>query len=198
MENKKESRPVLKYTNEDEEQSLFGGDHIICRTKDGERYIGRIVTICRYRENKETEPEDVIYLNTSQNKMSYSGEIIKVADITYICKIPANHLFGYPHIDEKQDKSVFINMIVGLGYDEKIARDMHENIKELIALYNVPLSSILSIVIHEIGQDKGGWSQNELINIYNKLIGTMVKVFQDSNDSLRKRMEESISFQDKE
>lgn len=64
MENRNEIKPYLEYTNEEENQFFHVGDRIICRTKDEKRYIGRIAVICKYQESEETEPEDVIYLNT--------------------------------------------------------------------------------------------------------------------------------------
>lgn len=188
MENRNEIKPYLEYTNEEGKQFFYVGDHIICRTEDERRYIGRIVTICRYQESEGTEPEGVIYLNTSQNKMSYSGEIIKIADITYICKNPGN-LHSYPYIDKKQDQSRFINMIVALGHGEENAEIMYRHMKELIALYNIPLSSILSSAIQEIGLCNDGMCQNELIEIADKAMRKMLEVLQSVTDSIKESWE---------
>ncbi len=196
MENRNEIKPYLEYTNEEENQFFHVGDRIICRTKDEKRYIGRIAVICKYQESEETEPEDVIYLNTAQNKMSYSGEIIKIADITYICENPINNLQGYPHIEEKQDQSRFINMIVALGYDRETAEAVYGNMKGITNLHNIPLSSALAIAIQEAGICTDGMCQDELIKIAGKAKGRMIETLQSINDIVKQSWENEIATRD--
>lgn len=195
--NKKECRAFLEYINEQGKQVFGEGDYIICRVKNGNRYVGKIIAICGYQENEEADPEYVIYLNTARNKMSYSGEIIKTADIVYICKNPVDDLAGYPYTDERQDQSRFVNMIVALGHDKEKAEIMYKHMKELIALNNIPLSSALSDVIQTVKHNTVGKCQDELIEISNKLVDAMTQVFQTNTDLIRKSVEETINSQNK-
>lgn len=139
MQCKKEIESISGHTNEEGEQVFTEGDNVICRVKDGRRYMGMIAMICRYRENADEDLQHVIYLNTSQNKMSYSGMIIKTADIAHICKMSVNGALEYPQMDESLDREDFTNMIVGLGHHKEKAETIYGSMRELIALYNVHL-----------------------------------------------------------
>lgn len=64
------------------------GDEIACCAGEDRKYIGTINNIGNYQENTDSEDDKLaIYLNTSKSNVSYSGEIIKLEDITYISKI---------------------------------------------------------------------------------------------------------------
>ena len=79
----------LKLKNEDGTYEYFVvGDEIACCAGESRKYIGTINNIWNYQEDTDSESDELaIYLNTSKSKMSYSGEIIKIDDITYISKI---------------------------------------------------------------------------------------------------------------
>lgn len=185
MESKKEIRPVLKYTNEKGTQIFNEGDDIICRIEDGKRYTGRIIAFGGCRESEETEPEYVIYLNTSNNQMNCSGEMIKVADIVYMRKVVAGDKLDYPKENESLDRDNFIDMIIGLGYDKGKAEFMYEHMKEFISLYNIPLSAILPYAIQETGLSADGKSIEEFINISNRLLDIMAHMFQSVTDVIK-------------
>ena len=184
MESKKEVKPVLKYTNKENMQTFSEGDAVICFT--GRKICtGTIVAFCNYKENKNAYPQCSVYIDTSRNNMSRSCEIINLADITYMGKIPTDDLPDYPQPNEAQDKSNFIEMIVSLGHDKEKAEIMYKHMKELIALYNIPLSVMLICVIRETDLSAEEKNVEELIDISNKLVGVMGKVFQSVTDSIK-------------
>lgn len=195
MQCEKEIESISGQTNEEEVQVFTEGDNVICRVKDGRRYKGMIAIICRYRENEDEDMQHVIYLNTSQNKMSYSGEIIKAEDIAYMCRVPVNDLLEYPHINESLDREAFANMIIGLGYEREKAEIMYGSMRKLIALYNVPLASILASVIREIELDTDIRDQNELFKVNNRLMCILAQAFERITKSVREIVEDAIASQ---
>lgn len=196
MEYKKQIKPTLEYTNADGTHICNEGDDVICTVKDGRRYIGRIATIGKYQENEETEPEDVICIHVPKGKTSYHGEIIKVADIAQICNNPTKDSYEYLKADKEQDRSNFISMIIGLGYSEEKAKIAYESMRDIIDIYDVPLSCALGCAIRLTDLNVDGACQEELIEIGNKFMGIMVELFDTITDSLRKSVEKAIASQD--
>ena len=196
MEYKKQIKPTLESTNADGTHIYNEGDDVICAVKDGRRYIGRIAAIGKYQENEETEPEDVICIHVPEGKTSYHGEIIKVADIAQICRNPAIDSYEYLKADEEQDRSNFISMIVGLGYSEEQGKITYDGMRDIIDIYNIPLSFVLGNAIRFADLSVGGACQEELIEIGNKFMGIMVELFDAITASLRKSVEKAIAPQD--
>lgn len=60
------------------------GDEIVCYTKDGKEYNGRLFIIGYYRENDEAEPETAICVHWNTGERTYSGEYILMKDIAHI------------------------------------------------------------------------------------------------------------------
>lgn len=196
MQCKKEIESISGHTNEEGAQVFTEGDNVVCRVKDGRRYKGMIAMICRYQENADEGPKHVVYLNTSQNKMSYSGEIIKAEDIAYMCRVPVNDLLEYPQTDEALDKDAFTSMIIGLGYDKEKAEAMYGSMRKFVALYNVPLASILASVIRELELDADIKDQNELFKVNNRLMCILVQAFERITKSVMEIVEDAIASQD--
>lgn len=186
MEYKYEIKPVLVLTTGETTQVFKEGDAVMCRTENGGKYIGKIATIGRYQESEEVEPENVICIHTFKDKTSYSGEIIKAADIEYMCKCPLGDLLEYPRIDEKIDRDNFIKMLVGLGHDEPKAKNIYESMKQLKDLYNIPLSSMLASVIQEVDLGVDGDKQ---VDIGSMFMDVMIQVFQTTTEVIRKSVE---------
>lgn len=187
MEGIKESKADLGYIEGKMEQGIHEGDYIICRTGDGRRHIGRIVLFCGYQESIGAEPESAICLDTSKDRAAYSREVVKAADIEYICKCGADGLLGYPKADGSLDRDSFIRMVVGLGHDKEKAEAMYEGMTGLMALYNVPLSPLLYSAIQGVELNADGRCQDELTQINNRLMGTLAQVFESITDSIKKR-----------
>lgn len=195
MENKREIKPVLEYTNDAGMQEFREGDAVICFAKS-KVYRGTIVAFCDYKENEDADSQCSVYLDTSKNSMSRSCEIINIADITYICGVPMGGLAGYPKTNEKLDRDNFINMIVALGYDREYAEIMYRHMEELIALYNIPLSSILASAIQEVNLCTEGMCQDELIKILYNFMDIMVERFQSVTDIVRESWKNEIASRD--
>ena len=196
MEYKKETKATLEYKNVDGTHICNEGDDVICAVKDGRRYIGRIAAIGKYQENEETEPEDVICIHMPKGKTSYNGEIIKVADIAQICGNPAIDSYAYLKADKEQDRSNFISMIVGLGYSEEKAEFIYDSLKDIINIYNIPLSCALGDAVRLANLSVDGTCQEELIEITNKLLDIVVNLLDAINKSVRERVKECIASQD--
>lgn len=195
MENKKRIKPFLEYTNEEGTQFFGEGDTVICFT-ESKRYTGTIVAFSNYKENEDAEPQCSVYLDTSKSNMSRSCEIINISDITYMCNAATGNMVGYPKTNEILDRDKFVEMIVGLGYDKEKAEIMYESIKEMMNLYNLPLSSVLSSAMQEIDLCTNGMSQDELIEIADKFMNIMVEVLQSVTNSIRESWENKIASQD--
>lgn len=195
MENKKRIKPFLEYTNEEGTQFFGEGDAVICFT-ESKRYMGTIVAFSNYKESEDAEPQCSVYLDTSKNNMSRSCEIINISDITYMCNAATGNMVGYPKTNEILDRDKFVEMIVGLGYDKEKAKIMYESIKDMMKLYNIPLSSILSSAIQEIGLCKDGMCQDELIEISDKVMKIMVEVCQSVTDIIKESWRNKIASQD--
>lgn len=184
MENRKEIRPVLEYTNDAGPQEFKEGDIVICFAKR-KIYKGTIVAFCNYKETENADPQCSVYLDTSNNNMSRSCEVINIADITFICEVPMGGLAGYPKTNENLDRDNFMNMIVGLGYDGEKADVMYKGIKGLISLYNIPLSIMLADVIQRADLNADGKSEEELIDIGNRLLTSVAGFFQATTDKIK-------------
>ena len=61
----------------------YVGDNVVCEA-GGKRYIGKIASIGYYRREQDSEPQPAMYIDTSKNDTSYSGEVVMVDDITYL------------------------------------------------------------------------------------------------------------------
>ena len=119
-----------------------------------------------------------------------------MADITYMCKVPASDLFDCPQTNEALDREFFMNMLVGLGYDKERAEIMYESMREFIVLYNIPLSTILYGAVQEAMMNADEACQDGLIEINKKFMARVVQMFQAITDSLRRSVEKAIASQD--
>ena len=195
MESKKEIKPVLEYTAEESKQFFNEGDAVTCFA-DRKIYTGTIVAFSNYKENEDADPQCSVYLDTSKNNMNRSCEVIKLADITYMCRIPMNDFLDYPETNEDLDREAFINMFVGLGYPKETGENMYESIKGFMALYNIPLSIMLSSAVQDIKLNEDGSCQNELLEIDKKLLEAIAQLFQTITESMIKSIKDITVLQD--
>lgn len=197
MDYKKGIKPVLEYTNEEGTHFFGEGDTVICFT-ESKRYTGTIVAFSNYKENEDAEPQCSVYLDTSKSNMSRSCESINISDITYMCNAATGNMVGYPKTNEILDRDKFVEMIVGLGYDKEKAEIMYESIKEMMNLYNLPLSSVLSSAMQEIDLCTNEKFQDKQIEIFYKFMDIMVEKFQSVTDIIRESWENKIASQNEE
>lgn len=176
------------------ENIIQSWDDILCCTKDGKRYLGKICCIGNYKENKESEPEKVICINMLNGNIDSSIKIIKIADIMHICKIPLNDIMGFPVIDEERDKSNFINILVGVGFHKEGAEIIYESMREIVKLYNIPFVPILWDAISEIDVSNIDESEEERRNIINRCMTMMIGICQSTTDYLKEKLKNEISM----
>jgi len=193
MELNKEVAVCLKYEDENETRVFVEGDDVLCCVKNDKRYMGRILSIGNYQENETAEQELAIYINTSKSNTSFSGELIKVSDITYICKCPFNDLMGYPDIDEGKDKRTFVNMLIGLGFAKESAADIYDTMSENAKLYRLPFSTALSSAIYEMDISVAEKSEEERKNVINKWALAMSDLYQKILDGFKEKVYSEIN-----
>lgn len=205
---------TIKFTDENGTNVFSEGDNVICCLGDEKRYVGKITTIGNYQENDDSEPERAIYIDTSKSKTSYSGEIVKVADITYICKNPLCDNVEPVLTKEESDKRTFVGMLTGLGYDKNGVEVVYDKMKNIINLYDIPISKAMACAIYAINnkcsitvplKDMCGIDINELENLQDRLMdvakecSTMaVKAFKELidafNDGVKSGEEDMPTF----
>lgn len=78
----------IKFTDNGVTTKFLDGDNVIICIGDEKRYVGTIASIGTWSETKDSEKCFALFLDTSKSATSYSGEVIRVDDITYICKNP--------------------------------------------------------------------------------------------------------------
>lgn len=75
----------IKSRDEDGNLSIVTeGDEIVCYTKDGKEYNGRLMIIGYYRENETADPENAICVHWNTGDRTYSGEYILLKEIAHI------------------------------------------------------------------------------------------------------------------
>lgn len=140
----------IKFTDENGTRMFYEGDEIICCLRDNIRFEGKIELIGEYTEEKQTEPELAMYLDTSKSKTSRSGEIIKLADVTYICKNPLAENRDNFESKEESDKNTFVNVLTSLGYDKQKSENVYNIMKNVIKLYNIPINKATACAVYAI------------------------------------------------
>ena len=141
MEYNVEIGATVKFTDDNGTNTFSEGDSVICCCGEKRRYVGKITCIGSYRENENAEPEQAIYIDTSKSKTSYSGEVVKVKDITYICKNIINDNPQPPLTKKEQDKKTFIGLLMGLGYkDKEKVEDVYNKMENVMKTYDIPVN----------------------------------------------------------
>lgn len=138
----------VKFTDEGVTTQFIEGDKVICCVGDERRYVGTITTIGYWQEGETSEM--AICIDTSKSKTSYSSEIIKVADITYICKNP---LADTPKVDmtpEETEKNTFVSMLVGMGYDKSKSEVLFDRTKNIMKQYNISFEQATACVVYSL------------------------------------------------
>ncbi len=76
----------IRFKDENGNNNTFvKGENIIVVLKNGERHKGVLTFVGQYSDG-ETEPNNIICVDTSKGRMSYSMEIIRFTDIECLCK----------------------------------------------------------------------------------------------------------------
>lgn len=149
---KMEVKAHISFTDEGVTTTFYEGDNVICCVGDEERHIGKIAGIGTWKETEDTEPYQVVCIDTSKNPRSYSSEFIKVEDITYICKNPLVDE-KLPINIEESDKRTFISMMVGLGYDEKLIEIYWDKMQKIMQVFNIPVDKALACTFYSLANN---------------------------------------------
>lgn len=146
-----ETKGQLIFTDDGVTYTFTEGDNVICCIGDETRYVGKITGIGAWKENDETEPYQVVCIDTSKNVRSYSSEIIKVDDITYICKNPLKDSVTEPPLSKKEmDKRTYVSMLVGLGGDKEKVEEAWKSMSIFMDIFNIPVDKALACSIYSI------------------------------------------------
>lgn len=145
-----ETKQHINFTDKGVTTTFYEGDNVICCIGDNEKYTGKIVAIGNWKETEDSEPYEVICIDTSKSARSYSSEIIKTSDITYMCKNPLADEPIEPISKEESDKKTFCGMLIGLGYDEKQVENLWDNTKKIMKIYNIPVTKMTACTVYAL------------------------------------------------
>lgn len=146
----------IKFMDKDGTQIFHEGDNVVCYVGDGNAYVGKITEIGTCRQDNNSEPERVICLDTSKGKTSYSCEIIRTEDITYICRYPLCGDNGFPDVEKAEfcievtnkwyDISVKTFGVLSGIYNEAIANSMTDipEFGDVLALITENMENVLN------------------------------------------------------
>lgn len=145
----------IKFTDKDETQIFHEGDNVVCYVGDKNIFAGKILSIGTHQKNKNTEPERVICIDTSKSETSYSAEMIRVRDITYISRYSLDAGEGseiaeaaglYIELLKRcRDMSLKVMEVLDDVYNEAIANGMTDmpRFSEFLALVTENMENVL-------------------------------------------------------
>lgn len=145
-----DTKPHINFTDEGVTTSFYEGDNVICYVGDKERYTGKIIGIGNWKETEDSEAYEVICIDTSKSARSYSSEIIKTNDITYIYKNPIDEEPDTPMSKEEMDKKTYCGMLIGMGYDEKQVENLWNNAKKIMKIYSIPVTKMTACTVYSL------------------------------------------------
>ncbi|MFG6345122.1 MAG: hypothetical protein K1W35_15715 [Lachnospiraceae bacterium] len=124
----------LKYTDEIGTHYLYEGDKVLCHVGE-HTYNGTISWIGIYKENADSEPQQVIYIDTWKGRTSMSREMVMLKDITNIRKNP----FSYDINDETcSDGRKTFNVLTEKGYSKEQAKAICDRTHDMTKFYCIP------------------------------------------------------------
>ena len=145
-----ESVGKIDFTDEGETTTFYEGDEVICCIGDDKRYVGKINAVGYWKDSEEDEPYEVISINTSKGDRSYSTEVIKVDEITYMCKNPLKDSIEPPLSKEEADKKTFVSMLVNLGYEKATVETLWEKMQKIMKCFDIPVEKALACMLYSL------------------------------------------------
>lgn len=140
-----ETATNLKYTDETGMYYFHEGDKVICHV--GEQvYNGTISWIGAYRENAYSELQQVIYIDTWNGRTSMSRKMIRLKDVTDICK--------NPFYDEKPfgNEKDFVDTYTKNGYSKEQAEALCDRLNDMTKFYCIPYIKATIYAIEAVRQ----------------------------------------------
>lgn len=145
-----DTKPHINFKDEGVTTIFYEGDSVICCIGSEEKYEGKIIGIGNWKESDESESFEVICIDTSKNSRSYSHEIIKIKDITYICKNPLAEESNTVMSKEEMDKKTYCGMLIGLGYDKDKVENLWDKAKKAMKIYNIPVTKMTACTVYSL------------------------------------------------
>lgn len=186
MKIKTELETCLKYTDETGTKYFKEGDSVIC-CAGGHKYDGKIKAVGTCMEESGAEPVPVVCLDTSKSKTSYSGEVIKLKEITSICKNP---LYRLEEPGEAENTGSWImDCIVENGFSQEKAENMYNTVNDAMLLGCLPIIKASAYALHAAaGKDRntGTDEKDRIRKLAEECSVVAVKEYFDLIDALQK------------
>lgn len=145
-----DTKPHINFKDEGVTTTFYEGDSVICCIGSEERYEGKIIGIGNWKESDESESCEVICIDTSKNSRSYSSEIIKIEDITYICKNPLAEESNTVMSKDEMNKKTYCGMLIGLGYDKDKVENLWDKAKKTMKIYDIPVTKMTACTVYSL------------------------------------------------
>ena len=183
-----ETKGHINFTDEGITTTFNEGDNVICCVGNEERYVGKITAIGTWKENEYTDPYQVICIDTSKSAKSYSSEIIKVDDITYICKNPLADNIEPPMSKKESDKKTYVSMLVGLGYEPSKVENAWVSMEKVMDNFDIPVDKALACSLYSIE------NKCSIIEPLKDICGIDIREMEDFLEILEKTQKFSIGM----
>lgn len=182
-----DTKPHINFKDEGVTTTFYEGDSVICCIGSEERYEGKIIGIGNWKETEESELCEVICIDTSKNSRSYSSEIIKIEDITYICKNPLAEESNTVMSRDEMNKKTYCGMLIGLGYDKEKVENLWDKAKKAMKIYDIPVTKMTACTVYSL-------KNNCSINVPLKMIcGIDVEEMEHDINDLEKCVSKKIA-----
>ena len=183
-----ETRGCINFIDDGVTTTFNERDNVICCVGDEERHVGTITAIGLWKENEDVEPYQVVCIDTSKNAKSYLSEIIKVDDITYICKNPLKDKLEPPISKKEADKRTYVGMLVGLGYEPTKVEKAWMHMEKIMDVYNIPVDKALACSLYSIT------NQCSIFEPLKDICGVDIKEMEKLVDNLEKTSRFSVGM----
>lgn len=158
--NKAKIEAAVTFEDETGKHDFSEGDNVICVVNEN-RYEGIITCVGTYKD--EVEEFTAFILDTSKSKLSHSTEIIKLDDVTYMCKNP---LINTKELSQEEvEKQMFSSMLHGLGFksEGREFENLYQSLRKVSEHFNIPFVKVESAAIYSL---KTGCKTSEALKKY--------------------------------
>lgn len=136
----------LKCTDETGSYYFYEGDKVICYIGD-RVYNGTISWIGAYKENADSEPQQIISIDTFKSRTSITRDMIKVNDITYISKNPF-----YDNENKYSTEQDILDTLIKKGYSQEQAKAVRDRMSDVTMFYFMPYTKATTYAIEAVRQ----------------------------------------------
>ena len=141
-----ETATNIKYTDETGTCYFHEGDKVICHV--GERvYNGTISWIGAYRENADSELQQIIYIDTWNGRTSMSRDMVMLKDIT---EIYMNPFYDSDKLDSNEQ--YILNTWIKKGYNKIQAKAICDRMSDITKFCYIPYIKATKYAIEAVRQ----------------------------------------------